>query len=233
MFSLRNIESLIYVITFLIAYLITETLCGWFRAYIAKKMGDDTPELMGFLSLNPLVHIDPIGILFLVVSGFGWGRASIINPYNIYGPHRGLKLACAYFSDSVAHLVIALSSLVTLLCCFGTTMIDLAQPMLTYRSISLPLLTLYYPTSSSLTLSMAMVLVALIYLSIILAVLNFIVNGFRLVMILYFHESVGLWYIDLIVPIVLILFFANTLREYIIHGIMALAYFLAHILGAL
>lgn len=232
-FSLRNIEYIIYIITFLIAYLIAETLCGWFRAYIAKKMGDDTPELMGFLSLNPLVHIDPIGILFLVISGFGWGRASTLNPYNIYGPHRGLKLACAYFSDSLAHLVIALSSLVVLLCCFGTTMLTLAEPMLSCRHISLPLLTLYYPTSSSLILSLAMVLVALTYLSVILAVLNSIVNGFRLSMILYFHESIGLWYIDLIVPIVLILFFANILREYVIHGIMALAYFLAHIIGAL
>lgn len=232
MFNLRSIEYIIYQITFIIAYLIAETLCGWFRAYIAKKMGDDTPASMGFLSLNPLVHIDPIGMLFLVISGFGWGRASPINPYNIEEPHRGLKLSSAYFSDTVAHLAIAIVSLVLLLCSFGTTMIDLARPIILYRHISLPLLTGYYPHSSSFVLSIGMVLIALIYLSVILAVLNFIVNGFRLVMILFFHESIGLWYIDLVIPVVLILFFANPLRDYVIDGITMVAYFLARIVGA-
>lgn len=226
MFNLRNIVDIIYLITFIIAYLISETLCGWFRAYVAKKVGDNTPADMGFLSFNPLVHIDPIGMLFLVISGFGWGRASPINPYNIEEPHRGLKLSLAYFSDTFAHLVIAIVSLVVLLCCFGTTMIVLAKPILLYHHESLPLLTKYYPHRSSLVLSMAMVLIALIYLCVILTVLNFIVNGFRLVMVLFFHESIGLWYIDLVIPILLILFFANPLREYVIDGITIVAYFL-------
>lgn len=233
MFNLRNIEYVIYLITFIIAYLIAETLSGWFRAYMAKKMGDDTPENAGFLTFNPIVHIDPIGMLFLIIYGFGWGRASLLNPNNIVEPRRTLKLSLAYFSDSFAHLVIALVALVALLVGFGTTMIELVKPVIFYRHISLPLLTTYYPHLSSFVLSIGMVLIALIYLSIILAVLNFIVNGFRLIMILFFHESIGLWYIDLVVPILLILFFANPLREYIIHCITAVAYFLAHIFGAL
>jgi tyrosyl-tRNA synthetase len=53
-----------------------------------------------------------------------------------------------------------------------------------------------------------------------------------LVMVLFFHESIGLWYIDLVIPILLILFFANPLREYVIDGITIVAYFLAHIVGA-
>jgi hypothetical protein len=51
-------------------------------------------------------------------------------------------------------------------------------------------------------------------------------------MVLFFHESIGLWYIDLVIPILLILFFANPLREYVIDGITIVAYFLAHIVGA-
>ncbi len=231
MINLRDIESIIYTIVFIIAYLIAETISGWFRAYTAQKMGDDTPAQLGFLSLNPLVHVDPVGMLFLILYGFGWGRASPLNPYNIEDPHRILKLICAYFSDTFAHLMIAIVSLVCLLWGFGITMIELTQPIILYRRASLPLLTTYYPHSSSLILSIAMVLVALIYLSVILAVLNFIINGFRLIMVLFFHESIGLWYIDLIVPILLILFFANPLREVVVHGIMNVAYFLVYSIG--
>lgn len=223
MINLRNVEDIIFLITLIIAYLTAETLSGWFRAYVAKKMGDDTPASMGFLSFNPLVHIDPIGMMFLIFYGFGWGRASPINPYNIEEPHRGLKLSYAYFSDTIAHLAIAIVSLIVLLWGFGATMIGLAKQILMHSHKSLTILTRYFPESSSLVLSIAMVLVALIYLSVILAVLNFIINGFRLIMLLFFHESVGLWYIDLIIPILLIYFFVDPLRNFVIEGITTVA----------
>ena len=35
-------------------------------------MGDFTPRLMGRLTLNPLAHIDPIGLIMLLVARFGW-----------------------------------------------------------------------------------------------------------------------------------------------------------------
>lgn len=232
MITIRDVSYIIYLITFVIAYLIAETLSGWFRAYCAKKMGDDTPAQLGFLTLNPLVHIDPIGMIFLIFAGFGWGRAAPINPYNIEGPHRWVKLCCAYFSDSFAHLVIAIVSLVGLLWGFGITMVELAKPIIFSRSFPLARLTHFYPHSSSLMLSIAMVLIALIFLSVILAVLNFIVNGFRVIMILFFHESLGLWYIDLVIPILLILFFAHPLQEYVIDGITIVASHIAYIFGA-
>ncbi len=231
MINLRNIEHIIYIITFIIAYLITETASGWFRAYAAKKMGDDTPEALGFLSLNPLVHIDWVGLIFLIYFGFGWGRAAPITPENINEPHKNLKLACAYFSDTFAHLILALCAFVTLVSIFGTKIIDIAEPMFYYRNISLPYLTHYYPHCASSILTIAVILVAIMYLCIILAVLNFIVNGFRLIMYIFFNESFGLWYIDLIVPIMLILLFANSLQGYVIRGITFIAHYIAYFLG--
>lgn len=52
------------------------------HAFIADKLGDDTPRRQGRVSLNPLVHADPIGtllfpligLLFTGSPGFGWGR---------------------------------------------------------------------------------------------------------------------------------------------------------------
>lgn len=229
--NLRNIEHIIYIITFIIAYLIAETLSGWFRAYMAKKMGDDTPEALGFLTLNPLAHIDWIGFICLIHFGFGWGHAAPITADNITEPNKNLKLVCAFFSDTFAHIFLAVIAFISLISIFGTKIIDIAEPMLYYKNISLPYLTYYYPHCSSFVLSLAIILVALLYLCIILAVLNFIVNGFRLIMLIFFNESLGLWYIDLFVPIVLILLFANSLQDYVIKGITATAHAVSHLIG--
>ena len=43
------------------------------HAYMAYKMGDKTPKLQGRLSLNPLMHIDPVGAVMIALIGFGWG----------------------------------------------------------------------------------------------------------------------------------------------------------------
>ncbi len=49
----------------------------------AKLQGDDTGERLGRLTLNPLAHVDPIGLLFLLFIGFGWGKPAPFNPYNL------------------------------------------------------------------------------------------------------------------------------------------------------
>src|SRR5438309_11028940 len=70
------------------------------HAWMAWKCGDDTARLQGIVSLNPLVHIDPIGtvvmpllIIFLSMGGSGLGRFLIgwakpvpVNPYNLRNP---------------------------------------------------------------------------------------------------------------------------------------------------
>lgn len=49
--------------------------------------GDDTPRLQGRLNLNPLSHVEPIGLIMLVVAGFGWGRPVQIDPRNFNGKY--------------------------------------------------------------------------------------------------------------------------------------------------
>ncbi|MCR5182208.1 MAG: site-2 protease family protein [Clostridia bacterium] len=50
------------------------------HAYTSYWLGDPTPKAQGRLSVNPLRHIDPMGFLFLLIAGFGWGRPVEINP---------------------------------------------------------------------------------------------------------------------------------------------------------
>ena len=50
------------------------------HAYTSYWLGDPTPKAQGRLSLNPIRHIDPMGFVFLLIAGFGWGRPVQINP---------------------------------------------------------------------------------------------------------------------------------------------------------
>ncbi|RDV84079.1 site-2 protease family protein [Ammonifex thiophilus] len=48
---------------------------------VADALGDPTPRASGRLTLNPLAHIDPIGLILLFLAGFGWAKPVPVNPY--------------------------------------------------------------------------------------------------------------------------------------------------------
>ena len=50
------------------------------HGYVSYLLGDDTAKRDGRLSLNPLDHIDPVGLLFMIIFRFGWAKAVPINP---------------------------------------------------------------------------------------------------------------------------------------------------------
>ncbi|MEF3244991.1 MAG: site-2 protease family protein [Caldisericaceae bacterium] len=73
--DLTNIKDVLASLIILIpAVLITLTIHEFGHAYAAYKLGDTTAKEEGRLSLNPLRHIDPIGLLSLVIFRFGWGK---------------------------------------------------------------------------------------------------------------------------------------------------------------
>lgn len=47
---------------------------------VAHWLGDDTAEKQGRLNLNPIRHLDPIGTLLILFTGFGWARPVPVNP---------------------------------------------------------------------------------------------------------------------------------------------------------
>ena len=80
--SLTNL--LMIVPPFLVAIAIHE----FSHAAAATYFGDPTPRRMGRLTLNPLSHIDPFGLLFLLVFRFGWAKPVIFNPRYFKHPNR-------------------------------------------------------------------------------------------------------------------------------------------------
>ncbi|MCX6646035.1 MAG: site-2 protease family protein [bacterium] len=83
----------------IIAFLISGSWHEYAHAYMAFRFGDDTAARMGRLTLNPIAHIDPTGLIFLIImslSGFGigWMKPVPINFYNLRNPRRdGLFIA--------------------------------------------------------------------------------------------------------------------------------------------
>lgn len=65
---------------------------------MAERHGDPTARMMGRITLNPLVHIDPVGTILLplimIVFGspfiFGWAKPVPINPRNLNNPKRDM-----------------------------------------------------------------------------------------------------------------------------------------------
>ena len=66
----------------LIALVLSLCLHEFGHAYAAKLYGDDTAQRAGRLTLNPLRHIDPMGLLMVVLVGFGYAKPVPTDPRN-------------------------------------------------------------------------------------------------------------------------------------------------------
>lgn len=59
---------------------------------VAFLFGDPTAKLNNRLTLNPLAHFDLIGLLFMLIIGFGWAKPVPINPNNFKNRKLGIVL---------------------------------------------------------------------------------------------------------------------------------------------
>jgi Zn-dependent protease len=57
---------------------------------MALRFGDPTAKYAGRLTLNPIAHIDPIGLIMLFLVHFGWAKPVPVNPYNLRDPKRDM-----------------------------------------------------------------------------------------------------------------------------------------------
>ncbi len=62
------------------------------HALAAYHMGDNTAKNNGRLTIDPMAHIDPLGILMLIIFKFGWAKPVPINPANFKNRKKGIIL---------------------------------------------------------------------------------------------------------------------------------------------
>lgn len=91
----------------LIVLLVAMPIHEWAHAWSAHELGDDTPRWEGRLSLNPLAHLDLLGTLMILLTGFGWAKPVPINPYRMrIAPRAGMALSA--FAGPLSNLLVAM-----------------------------------------------------------------------------------------------------------------------------
>ena len=99
--------NLPWTLLLLATLVVSITFHEFMHAWSANELGDSTAKRMGRLSLNPIVHFDPLGalmIVFMTIAGWGigWGKPVPVNPHNLRGDARvsmGLTSVAGPFSN--------------------------------------------------------------------------------------------------------------------------------------
>lgn len=79
----------------LVAIILSLSLHEYGHAKAANLLGDDTAARQGRLTLNPVSHIDPVGLLMVVFVGFGYAKPVPFNPRNVKQNWGGAAIAAA------------------------------------------------------------------------------------------------------------------------------------------
>jgi len=105
MLILNSLSQPLQLVAFIIAFLVGLTIHEYAHAWTANRLGDDTAKLLGRLTLNPLKHLDFLGVIFILIIGVGWAKPVPYNPRNVRDPNGEIKIA---LSGVIANFLLAL-----------------------------------------------------------------------------------------------------------------------------
>ena len=105
----------------LVPSLLCITLHELSHGLVAYKLGDDTAKRAGRLTLNPIKHLDPMGLLLMLVFHVGWAKPVPVNMFKFKNPKRGMAITA--LAGPVSNLVIA----VVFMFLYGAAYIPLGQ----------------------------------------------------------------------------------------------------------
>jgi Zn-dependent protease len=75
---------------------------------VAWRLGDPTAKNEGRLTMNPLKHIDPLGVLAFIIMKIGWAKPVPVNPLYFQDPRQGMLLVA--LAGPGANIVLAVLS---------------------------------------------------------------------------------------------------------------------------
>lgn len=102
MLNIIRPDLIFYVLTIPISLVIHE----YSHARTADWLGDKTPRLTGRLTLNPLAHLDLLGLLMMLFGPIGWAKPVPISGTNFKRPRLGLMLTA--FAGPLSNFVLAI-----------------------------------------------------------------------------------------------------------------------------
>ena len=118
-------QRILYCLPGIIIGLTVHEYC---HALCAYKLGDSTARDQGRLTLNPIIHIDIIGFLFIIFAGFGWAKPVQFNPENLRNFRRDKALIAA--AGPLSNLVMGI-----LFCLATRAMLSYLDSLLDYPGV--------------------------------------------------------------------------------------------------
>lgn len=99
------------------------------HGYVAWSLGDPTAKNAGRLTMNPLKHLDPLGVIAFIIMKIGWAKPVPVNPSYFKDPQKGMLLVA--LAGPAANVVTAIVSaiLVKLLIMMPFIPMYLLKPM--------------------------------------------------------------------------------------------------------
>ncbi len=97
--------GIIFVFAFAIALVLALSLHEMSHALAAKINGDLTAAMYGRLSINPMRHFDPIGLVMMLLVGFGWAKPVPVDPRNFKNYRKGMLDVA--LSGVITNLIVA------------------------------------------------------------------------------------------------------------------------------
>jgi Zn-dependent protease len=100
-----------YILKFLILappLLFALTLHELAHGYVAWMLGDPTAKNEGRLTMNPLKHLDPFGVLAFLIANIGWAKPVPVNPTYFKNPQKGMLLVA--LAGPAINLLLAVAS---------------------------------------------------------------------------------------------------------------------------
>jgi Zn-dependent proteases len=101
-----DFSYLLDLVSGVIPSLLCITLHEFSHGYVAYRLGDDTAKRAGRLTLNPIKHLDPVGLLMMLVFHFGWAKPVPVNMYRFKNPKKGMAITA--LAGPVSNVLIAL-----------------------------------------------------------------------------------------------------------------------------
>lgn len=244
--NLAFAECLFALIILIAAYFISHTINGSIQAYVTWKLGDDTAKESGFMSLNPVVHIDLLGFLFLIFLGIGWMQTVPIDPYAFLGKWRHLRLGLAYATEAIVSVLLAIIALFLSVYFYGfvLTHMVLFQLFKYYSKLFL----IFFSTTgrlniaelfsqqSTVTIVIVFLLASIVYLNIIIATISSIFNAFRYALVIGFERGYSYMeyaeYLAILGPLLVLFVFGDSLLGRFLYIAQYVASLFALLLGA-
>lgn len=121
-------------LAFIVGLITAITIHEFAHALVAYRLGDPTAKLAGRLTLNPAAHLDPIGTVALLLIGFGWGKPTPFDPYNLRNVKRDSALISV--AGAASNFILAAAISLPYLIAYFTGNLT-PQITYTYRIISI------------------------------------------------------------------------------------------------